>query len=67
MVDIDRKHLEIIIENFERIEEVLDECQCLIADNDIDDLAKLDLKDFKDDETQAHSEKTNSQSSKSQK
>ena len=49
IVDIDRKHQEIIIENFEKIEEVLDECQSFMAMTDIEDLAKIDLKDFKEE------------------
>ena len=53
IVDIDKKHQEIIIENFEKIEEVLEECQSLMAMTDIEDLAKIDLKDFKEDEQQS--------------
>ena len=64
IVEIDKKHQEIIIENFERIKEVLDECQSLMAMGGTDDFSKLDLKDFKDEEqnpSQAKSKQSQSQ------
>lgn len=59
MLDIDKKQSDIIIENFEKIQDILDECQEMISQNNAEDVAKLDLNEFYDNYQSVSNQNTN--------
>ena len=59
LLDIDKKQSDIIIENFEKIQDILDECQEMISQNNAEDVAKLDLNEFYDNYQSVSNQNTN--------